>query len=486
MKKNKSDTKEYYNYLSQEYQENRSEHNKLYKASNVNNPSLKGRNLRDNQSTWVEGVFTFSDQFKEDLGSKYSFEELCKIANDCVLDIGKKLNANLKYFVYHSLESCGHFHFAFDNYDERGRSLFQKINNINDLSILQDIGFNHFGKLGIQRGQKKEVTGVNHQNKEIYWQNKYNELKTKTNTQLKQLNSVNTDLITTNNELVNANRQLNDINTNIDIKTTQLNILDKNILDKIKVEEGYSKLLEDLKISIEEDKNTIEDLKSGVKDLKIEREQLTKDTSKSKEEKKLLYAEITTKQDELRVLKDNIQSQIKYKKDLAKDLNSKIDIVINSSKTLIGLDKDKLRIQIAKLVKHYLKLNTQLKEVDELKEKNEKLENDNILLVEDNSKKDKVITKLKDDNSILNSELNTLKKSELFLKNQLNELKIATQKQLNSLSDTLVKIKDKISKFKSFILFKGLDKDFQEYEQKNNSMTIEGEDTNSNHNYFDR
>ena len=486
MKKNKSDTKDYYNYLSQEYQNNRAEHNKLYKASNINNSSLKGRNLRDNQSTWLEGVFTFSDQFKEDLGNKYSFEELCKVANDCVLDIGKKLNANLKYIVFHGDEKTGHFHYAFDNYDNLGRSLFKKINNINDLSILQDIGFNHFGKLGMKRGQKKEISGVNHQNKEIYWQNKYNELKTKTNTQLKQLNSVNTDLITTNNELVNANRQLNDINTNIDIKTTQLNILDKNILDKIKVEEGYSKLLEDLKISIEEDKNTIEDLKSGVKDLKIEREQLTKDTSKSKEEKKLLYAEITTKQDELRVLKDNIQSPIKYKKDLAKDLNSKIDIVINSSKTLIGLDKDKLRIQIAKLVKHYLKLNTQLKEVDELKEKNEKLENDNILLVEDNSKKDKVITKLKDDNSILNSELNTLKKSELFLKNQLNELKIATQKQLNSLSDTLVKIKDKIGKFKSFILFKGLDKDFQEYEQKNNSMTIECEDTNSNHNYFDR
>ena len=184
MKKNKSDTKEYYNYLSQEYQDNRAEHNKLYKASNVNNPSLKGRNLRDNQSTWVEGVFTFSDQFKEDLGSKYSFEELCKIANDCVLDIGKKLNANLKYIVYHGDEKTGHFHYAFDNYDNLGRRLFKKINNINDLSILQDIGFNHFGKLGIQRGQKKEVTGVNHQNKEIYWQNKCAELKTQTNAQL--------------------------------------------------------------------------------------------------------------------------------------------------------------------------------------------------------------------------------------------------------------------------------------------------------------
>jgi hypothetical protein len=477
MKRNKADTKEYYNYLSQEYQDNRAEHNKLYKASNINNPSLKGRNLRDNQSTWVEGVFTFSDQFKEDLGNKYSFEELCKIANDCVLDIGKKLNANLKYIVYHGDEKTGHFHYAFDNYDNLGRSLFKKINNINDLSILQDIGFNHFGKLGIQRGQKKEVTGVNHQNKEIYWQNKCAELKTQTNIQLEQLNS--------------ANIQLNDINSNIAIKNTQLDNLDKNILDKIKLEEGYNRLLEDLKISIDEDKATIENLKSGVKDLKIQREQLTKDTTKSKEEKKVLYSEITIKQDELRTLKDNIQSQIKYKKDLEKDLNLKIDIVINNSKTLIGLDKDKLKEQIAKLVKHYLKFNTQLKEVDDLKVQNEKLVNDNILLFEDNTKKDKVISKLKEDNSNINAELSSLKKSELFLKNQLNELKISTQKQLNSLNDALGKIKDKMNKFKSFILFKGLDKDFKEYElnlqnEPDKNISLEVEHSSSNHSYFDR
>ncbi len=377
------------------------------------------------------------------------------------------------YIILWSL--VGHFHFAFDNYDERGRSLFQKINNINDLSILQDIGFNHFGKLGIQRGQKKEVTGVNHQNKEIYWQNKCAELKTQTNAQLEQLNIVNT--------------QLNDINTNIAIKSNQLDNLDKNILDKIKQSEGYNKLLEDLKTSIEEDKATIENLKSGVKDLKIQREQLSKDTTKSKEEKKVLYAEITSKQDELRVLKDNIQSQIKYKKDLEKDLNSKIDIVINNSKTMIGLDKDKLREQIAKLVKHYLKFNTQLKEVDELKVQNEKLVNDNILLVEDISKKDKVISKLKEDNSNIKAELSSLKKSELFLKNQLNELKISTQKQLNSLNETLGKIKDKMNKFKSFILFKGLDKDFKEYELQNEpdkNISLEVEDSSSHYSYFDR
>ena len=378
------------------------------------------------------------------------------------------------YIILWSL--VGHFHFAFDNYDERGRSLFQKINNINDLSILQDIGFNHFGKLGIQRGQKKEITGVNNQSKEIYWQNKYNELKTQTNTQLEQLNIVNTEL--------------NDINSDIAIKNIQLDSLDKNILDKIKLDEGYNKLLEDLKTSIEEDKITIENLKSGVKDLKIQREQLSKDTSKSKEEKKLLYLEITQKQDELRVLKDNIQAQIKYKKDLEKDLNSKIDIVINNSKMLIGLDKDKLKEQIAKLVKHYLKFNTQLKEVEELKVQNEKLVSDNTALVEDNSKKYSEILELKEDNSNIKAELSNLKKSELFLKNQLNELKISTQKQLNSLNDVLGKIKNKIGKFKSFILFKGLDKDFKEYElnlqnEPDKNISLEVEDSSSNHSYFD-
>ena len=199
-------------------------------------------------------------------------------------------------------------------------------------------------------------------------------------------------------------------------------------------------------------------------------------------------SQITAKQDELRTLKDNIQSQIKYKKDLEKDLNSKIDIVINSSKTMIGLDKDKLREQISKLVKHYLKFNTQLKEVDELKVQNKKLVNDNILLLEDNTKKEKVISKLKEDNSNIKAELSSLKKSELFLKNQLNELKISTQKQLNSLNETLGKIKDKMNKFKSFILFKGLDKDFKEYEleQEKDFLSLEVEHSSGNHSFFER
>ena len=104
--------------------------------------------------------------------------------------------------------------------------------------------------------------------------------------------------------------------------------------------------------------------------------------------------------------------------------------------------------------------------MDDLKVQNEKLVSDNIALVEDNTKKDTQIFKLKEENSNIKEELNTLKKSELFLKTQLNELKISTQKQLNLLNDTLGKIKDKMNKFKSFILFKVLDNDFKEYELK--------------------
>ena len=130
-------------------------------------------------------------------------------------------------------------------------------------------------------------------------------------------------------------------------------------------------------------------------------------------------------------------------------------------------------------------MNTQLKEVDELKVQNEKLLNDNIALVEDNTKKDTQIFKLKEENSNIKEELSSLKKSELFLKTQLNELKISTQKQLNLLNDTLGKIRNKMNKFKSFILFKGLDRDFKEYEQKNDSIVVELEHS-SEHSYFER
>ena len=58
------------------------------------------------------------------------------------------------------------------------------------------------------------------------------------------------------------------------------------------------------------------------------------------------------------------------------------------------------------------------------------------------------------------------------------------------MNDVLGKIKDKMNKFKSFILFKGLDKDFNEYElnlqnELDKNITLEVEHSSS-HSYFDR
>ena len=92
---------------------------------------------------------------------------------------------------------------------------------------------------------------------------------------------------------------------------------------------------------------------------------------------------------------------------------------------------------------------------------------------------------------LLNSQLLSYLLRYLFLKNQLNELKISTQKQLNSLNDVLGKIKDKMNKFKSFILFKGLDMDFKEYElnlqnEPDKNISLEVEHSSSHHSFFDR
>ena len=65
------------------------------------------------------------------------------------------------------------------------------------------------------------------------------------------------------------------------------------------------------------------------------------------------------------------------------------------------------------------------------------------------------------------------------------------------MNDVLGKIKDKISKFKSFILFKGLDNDFKEYELKQEQelkQKMESEkdflslevEHRSSHSYFNR
>ena len=163
MEINNKNKKEIYNQLSTNYQNERLEHNEIYKKHNK-------RNLRECKSTWCEGVFTFSEQMKEDLkNKKYNLNDLTKVANECLKEIVATYNTKINYIVLHLDETTPHFQWSFSNYDDMGKSLYFSNKNKEFLSKLQDIGFKHFKQLGMDRGLSKEVTGVNNQSINKYW-----------------------------------------------------------------------------------------------------------------------------------------------------------------------------------------------------------------------------------------------------------------------------------------------------------------------------
>ncbi len=107
---NNSNKKKIYNILKKNYEVDRKKHNELYKASNK-------RNLRNFQSTWCEGIFTFSEAIHRDLETKYSKQNLSLIASNCAKEISKKFGNELVYMTLHLDETTPHFHFAIKNFD---------------------------------------------------------------------------------------------------------------------------------------------------------------------------------------------------------------------------------------------------------------------------------------------------------------------------------------------------------------------------------
>lgn len=170
--------------LLSEYKTDRERHNKLFKAH-------AKQNLREYNATWFEGVFTFSEKLKEDLGTKYSQQDLINVANNCLKEIAKIYKAEIRYMVFHLDETTPHFHFTLTNFDDRGLSLFGQNKNKEFLSNLQDIGFKHFGTLGMERGVSKNISEVNHISIKKFHEQEYAKLRDlikNSNASLKLLN----------------------------------------------------------------------------------------------------------------------------------------------------------------------------------------------------------------------------------------------------------------------------------------------------------
>lgn len=127
----------------------------------------------------LEGVFTFSESIDDDLGKKYSLNDLGKAAQDATDEICKYLGTKqVGPVVAHDDETRLHFHYHMENFDSSrdGYSLKYKYRKKEHLSKIQDIAFKHFSKLGMERGKKKELTSANYE-KQSKWHEKQLEKK---------------------------------------------------------------------------------------------------------------------------------------------------------------------------------------------------------------------------------------------------------------------------------------------------------------------
>lgn len=422
--------KEIYEQLSSAYQQERQEHNHIYKQ-------LNKRNLRDCKSTWCEGVFTFSEQLKEDLkNKKYTLNDLMKVANDCLKEIASTYDTKINYMTLHLDETTPHFHFSISNHDEQGMSLFHSNKNKEFLSKLQDIGFKHFSKLGMERGISKEITGVNNKSIQKHWRDK--------NIQAKQLNN-------------SLNKQNIELTNSISKKQIQINDLDIELNDlKLK------KI--DLDIDLE-----------NTKKLRLE---VQNDTSKSVEEKKRNYEEITKQQKQIRALRQVYTKREQSIKDLKKEIMQDMREILENSKKFVGYDEQKLQQNIFNKLNKYSKTKLRIKELEENQKTFEKLKNDNIILLQQLTKKDKKIESLEDLNldktrviaeykqkedkerSFTNSEVANV--TAKFV-NEVNALKQDKKQLENKVND----LESKNKYYENFIIDNNLQSDFNNSKNKN-------------------
>ncbi len=157
------------NQLQQRLKKLRDEHNKLHYER-------RKRNLQNSQATLINSVLTFSEKCSHDLGVKYSREEFEKCCIKAIEDIATELKTEIYYISFHYDETTPHCHFHMKNFNDKGYAIWNNEAKSKG-SKFQDIAFNALKELGMQRGEKKELTGVKrHQTTQEYYKNMFYEL----------------------------------------------------------------------------------------------------------------------------------------------------------------------------------------------------------------------------------------------------------------------------------------------------------------------
>jgi hypothetical protein len=389
----------------------------------------KKRNLLNEQATWLEGVFTFSEAIHSDLGNKYTKEELSRVANNCAQDLAKQIGAELKYMVFHLDETTPHFHLAFKNFDDNGMSIFHKIKHKDILSKIQDLAFEHFKELGMDRGIKKEFTSKNYQTIQNY--NIEKEMKLKQSINILEMNFE--ELTKKYDNLNNEIKILFDTKKELVLFISDHTTIKNNLLNNIEeIKNAKETVKNDFNLTKEEKKKELDKLDIELKEARSELNLVYSDLSKAKENIKNIDFETKTKQQELEVVSK--QFEIKsvevddfknIDKNIDKMVEKMIDNLVENPIGLLGKDsilkidtlKDKMKGQLRKASKTDIKS----KEVDTLKQENQALKlelkdkdsviekvstekyqerNKNKVLTQDNLSKTNEMTKLKENHKL--------------------------------------------------------------------------------------
>ena len=352
--------KELYKKITSEYKKDRAIHNELFLKN-------KTRNLKDNSGSWGEGVFTFSEQMKEDIkNKKYTFNELSKIALECLKDYEEYLGIKTKYMVLHLDEKNLHFQYFFTNFNDNGASITHLNKKAEQLSPLQDIAFEHFGKLGIKRGLKKDFTNSKHMSAAKYWKNLEMDLKHKTMSLEEQYNNrkieVEKDLKSLYTEVNLKKNEVKDLRSTHD-KTSQeykaLTIIFKQL-------QGEEKTLREKVRELKE----IDNLDNYLNDLKQDIRKIVNSNVKkvvplmgnSKIEVKninKMYSELVSK------ISEPLHSKVKEVEEKDKTIEKLKEDIVFKDKEITLKDKtiEKATLDIKKLEKAFMVNYTQLEAI---------------------------------------------------------------------------------------------------------------------------
>ena len=148
---------DYRKQVLEKIEELKNKHNTLYKKNYK-------RNLIPNRTNSINmGILTFPSEFTP---QKFNMSQRTFIETGIktIQNICKELDIELIYITCHLDETTPHFHFMTSNFDSQGNVIKRtKETGI----LLQDLGEKYFKEYGLERGVKKEITGLQNVRNEI-------------------------------------------------------------------------------------------------------------------------------------------------------------------------------------------------------------------------------------------------------------------------------------------------------------------------------